>query len=67
MSLVHNLFERSTVRFADRLERPVSGIPDTEQIGHLVTLGHTQNGTGFVLLSHRRVSSPDAKVGRPRA
>jgi hypothetical protein len=50
MPVVHNLIERSPIRFADRLERAVSRIPDTEQIGNLVALGHTQNGPRLVLI-----------------
>ena len=50
MSLVDNLFERPPVRFADRLERAVSGIADTEQISHLITLGNGENGSRFVLI-----------------
>jgi hypothetical protein len=37
--MVDNLIERSSIRFADRLERAVSRIPDTEQISQLVCLG----------------------------
>jgi hypothetical protein len=40
--MVHNLFERPPVRFADGLERAVSGIPDTEQTSQLVTPGDDQ-------------------------
>ena len=55
MSLVDNLFERSTVRFADRLQRAVSEIADTEQISHLITLGNAENGSRFVLISRARL------------
>jgi hypothetical protein len=43
MPVVDNLFERSPIRFADRLERPVSGIPDTEQISQLGSPGPSRS------------------------
>jgi hypothetical protein len=51
MSAVDNLIERSTVRFADRLERSVSGIPETHQVGHCVIVGHAEDGTCFLLVA----------------
>src|SRR5271167_3257376 len=63
MSVMDNLFERPTVRFADRLERAVSRIPDTEQVGHLVIVWNAQDLARLVLVPHRRMTGADAQVG----
>jgi hypothetical protein len=48
MPLVHNLFERPPIRFADRLEWPVSRAADPEQISQ-----EDRPGTDWVLLADR--------------
>ena len=53
--MVHNLIERPPIRLADRLERAVSRIPDTEQISHLGAPGGV---TGPRPLIQRGAGSP---------
>src|SRR5271156_4907373 len=63
MSVMDDFVEWASIRFADGLERTVSGIADTEKIGHLVAVGDAEDGARFVLISHRRMPRADAQAG----
>jgi hypothetical protein len=57
VSVVHDLVEGAAVRFADRGQRTISGIADTEWVRHLVVVGDAQDGAGFILIPLRLTRS----------
>ena len=57
MSVMHDLVERPPARFADRGQRTISGIADTEWVRHLVVVGDAQDGAGFILIPLRLTPS----------
>ena len=62
MSVVHNLFERSAVGFADRLSGRSAGYrrPSGKRPG---SPRDTEDGARLVLVPHRRMAGADAEVG----
>jgi hypothetical protein len=57
VSVMHDLVERPPARFADRGQRTISGIADTEWVRHLVVVGDAQDGAGFILIPLRLTPS----------
>jgi hypothetical protein len=54
---MHDLVQRPPARFADRGQRTISGIADTEWVRHLVVVGDAQDGAGFILIPLRLTRS----------
>jgi hypothetical protein len=58
-----NLREGAPVGLQDRLERTISGIPDTEKERDDVIVGDSKDGAGLPLVAHRGVAGADAEIG----
>jgi hypothetical protein len=50
---VNDLIERPPSRLPIRLERPVVGISEGQQIGNQMVAGHPQDGASLLLVAHR--------------
>jgi len=61
---VDDLLERAPVGSFDRLELPVGGIAERDEIGAEPSLGKAEDGAGEVLVLDRGVPAADAQVRR---
>src|ERR1019366_53847 len=59
---VDHLVEESSVRFADRPQRPIGGVPESDHVGASVVWWHSDDTSTLFLVSNGRMTTADAQV-----
>jgi hypothetical protein len=58
-----DFIEWPTIWLPDRREGAVGGIPESEEVGHDVVVGDTQDRAGLLLFADCGMAGADAEVG----
>lgn len=59
---VDYLVEGSSVRFDNRPQRPIGGVPESDHVGARVIRRHSDDTSARFLVSNGRMTTPDAQV-----